>query len=114
MAGAREDLNPRLWSGVNVLCCHHSLNALLLGLLQLLVSLQHILDDLLLLLCQETQVDHGHCALCHHLLVGRVVVLEGSSGLSAAHAQPSLPGFGLLKNGCLRLFQMFFLVDLLE
>lgn len=42
-----------LWSG------HHTLNALLLGLLQLRVSLQHILDDLLLLLCQETQVDHG-------------------------------------------------------
>lgn len=99
---------------MNVLCCHHSLNALLLGLLQLRVSLQHILDDLLLLLCQETQVDHGRCALCHPSVVGRVVVLEGSSGLSAAHAQPIVPGFGLLKNGCLRLFQMFFLMDLLE
>lgn len=96
-----------LWSG------HHTLNALLLGLLQLRVSLQHILDDLLLLLCQETQVDHGR-PVTPPSLVGRVGVLEGSSGLSAAHAQPIVPGFGLLKNGCLRLFQMFFLMELLE
>lgn len=66
----------------------NSLDALLLGLLQFSISLQHGSDGLLLLLRQETQINHGGCCFLS-LSVGSLLVVQHDTVLCEAPKRSS-------------------------